>query len=190
MSKREEKTLSPYMSFILIPLYKPCEKGLLYPLVKKLPTALFPQFTSFSDSGRANLHVNVILVLWAQLLARRRYINVIWMDHETAGVANILWGPFVSGPDAIALALKRAKTQHSTKNVMGKLIHRRIQAHCDTRYYRFAAPIPQYLAIETDIETCAIDTRKIQCATLVMTVIGRTAAVPNAFVPHDGHSGF
>jgi hypothetical protein len=26
------------MLFVIIPLYKPCEKSLLYPLVKKLPT--------------------------------------------------------------------------------------------------------------------------------------------------------
>ena len=40
VSKREEKALSLSMLFVLIPLYKPCEKSLLYPLVKKLPTGL------------------------------------------------------------------------------------------------------------------------------------------------------
>ena len=38
VSKREEKAFSLSMLFVLIPLYKPCEKSLLYPLVKKLPT--------------------------------------------------------------------------------------------------------------------------------------------------------
>ena len=36
--KREEKAFSPSMLFVLIPLYKPCEKSLLYPMDKKLPT--------------------------------------------------------------------------------------------------------------------------------------------------------
>jgi len=38
VSKREEKALSLCLLFVLIPLYKPGEKSLLYPLVKKLPT--------------------------------------------------------------------------------------------------------------------------------------------------------
>jgi hypothetical protein len=40
VSKREEKALSLSMLFVLIPLYRPCEKSLLYPLVKKRPTGL------------------------------------------------------------------------------------------------------------------------------------------------------
>jgi hypothetical protein len=40
VSKREEKALSLSLLFVLIPLYKPGEKSLLYPLVKKLPTGL------------------------------------------------------------------------------------------------------------------------------------------------------
>jgi len=38
VSKREEKGLSLHTLFVLIPLHKTCEKSLLYPLVKKLPT--------------------------------------------------------------------------------------------------------------------------------------------------------
>jgi hypothetical protein len=37
VSKREEKAFSLSMLFVLIPHYKPCEKSLLYPIVKKLP---------------------------------------------------------------------------------------------------------------------------------------------------------
>ncbi len=40
VSKGEEKTLSLYRLFVFIPLHKPYEKSLLYPLVKKLPTGL------------------------------------------------------------------------------------------------------------------------------------------------------
>ena len=38
VSKREEKAFSLYTLFVLIWLHKPCEKSLLYPIVKKLPT--------------------------------------------------------------------------------------------------------------------------------------------------------
>jgi hypothetical protein len=38
-SKRKRHSPSP-MLFVLIPLYTACEKKLLYPLVKKLPTGL------------------------------------------------------------------------------------------------------------------------------------------------------
>jgi hypothetical protein len=38
VSKREEKAFSLSMLFVLISHYKPCEKSLLYPIVKKLPT--------------------------------------------------------------------------------------------------------------------------------------------------------
>ena len=41
VSKREEK------AFILIPLYKPCEKSLLYPIVEELLTGLWP-FPTFA----------------------------------------------------------------------------------------------------------------------------------------------
>jgi hypothetical protein len=38
VSKREEKAFFLSMLFVLIPRYKPCEKSLLYPIVKKLTT--------------------------------------------------------------------------------------------------------------------------------------------------------
>jgi len=38
VSKREEKALPFSIRFVLIPLSKACEKSLLSPLVKKLPT--------------------------------------------------------------------------------------------------------------------------------------------------------
>jgi hypothetical protein len=44
VSKREEKALSLSRLFVLIPLYKPGEKSLLYPLVKKLPTGHYEPF--------------------------------------------------------------------------------------------------------------------------------------------------
>ncbi len=36
VSKSEEKALSLHRLFVFIPLHKPCEKNLLYPIVKKL----------------------------------------------------------------------------------------------------------------------------------------------------------
>jgi hypothetical protein len=45
VSKREEKAFSLSLLFVLIPHYKPCEKRLLYPLVKKLPTGQLIQLS-------------------------------------------------------------------------------------------------------------------------------------------------
>ncbi len=53
VSKREEKARSLSMLFVLIPLYKPCEKSLLYPIVKKLPTGPWSSWLSLLFIARA-----------------------------------------------------------------------------------------------------------------------------------------
>jgi len=62
VSKREEKALSLSLLFVLIPLYKPGEKSLLYPLVKKLPTG-----QRAMDQGRMS-GIILLLLLSTHLL--------------------------------------------------------------------------------------------------------------------------
>ncbi len=50
VSTREEKAFSLHTLFVLISLHKPCEKSLLYPLVKKLPTGLFGNRVNIDDT--------------------------------------------------------------------------------------------------------------------------------------------
>lgn len=60
VSKREEKVFSLHTLFVLIPLHKPCEKSLLDPIVKKLPTGPMLSLNSLPfhvmDTCKLQLH--------------------------------------------------------------------------------------------------------------------------------------
>ena len=58
VSKREEKAFSLSLLFVLIPHYKPCEKRLLYPLVKKLPTG---QMSHFMGQPQWELRITLVI---------------------------------------------------------------------------------------------------------------------------------
>jgi hypothetical protein len=65
VSKREEKAFSLSMLFVLIPHYKPCEKRLLYPLVKKLLTGQLV-FCATDNKRIATFNADGLLVICKQ----------------------------------------------------------------------------------------------------------------------------
>jgi hypothetical protein len=101
------------------------------------------------SSCQSNLHVNVILVRRPELLGRWRLIDIIRVDDKTTDVANLCWGPFVPGANAVALTFKEAKLQDGSEEIVGKLIGSRIQAHGDSQSHSLVPPVTLYLAVET-----------------------------------------